>query len=75
MRQGVGLSTGESTEHVNSFLSRLAQTTRHMTLFGRVERLEEASAFWNVRKVMRMPKYLHDCHFKVSWSIMEFELP
>lgn len=34
MIKGAGLSTGESTELANSYLSRLGRTTRHMTSQG-----------------------------------------
>jgi len=32
--KGVGLSTGETTEQANSYLSRYGLTTRHMTANG-----------------------------------------
>jgi len=34
VRKGVGLSTGETTEQTNSYMSRCGLITRHMTASG-----------------------------------------
>ncbi|XP_067944862.1 uncharacterized protein [Watersipora subatra] len=55
---GTGLSTGETTELVNSYMSRLGKVTRHMTSDGRRRRLEQGAAFWNLRKFVNLPKQI-----------------
>lgn len=41
---GAGMSTGESTELVNSFLSRLGAVTRHMSIAGK----QRSMIFWKI---------------------------
>lgn len=58
MVEGAALSTGETTELANSYISRLGGVTRHMTESGRRERIEEAAVHWNLRKIVGLPKQL-----------------
>jgi hypothetical protein len=70
-QKGSGLSTGETSEQANSYLSRLGLVTRHMTPAGRRERIIEGAVFWNFRKLLDLPASLLKSLLKVSW--LEFD--
>ena len=77
MVEGAGLSTGETTELANSYLSRLGGVTRHMTDMGRRERIEEAAVHWNLKKIIGLPKQLalsiaKVCTYPAPWFAFFF---
>nr|XP_045603522.1 uncharacterized protein LOC123761550 [Procambarus clarkii] len=59
-QHGSGLTTGEETEQIFSYMSRYNSTTKNMLKAEREEELSESSFFWNQRK--------HDCLARVLAS-------
>ncbi|XP_069176406.1 uncharacterized protein [Procambarus clarkii] len=49
-QHGSGLTTGEETEQIFSYMSRYNSTTKNMLKAEREEELSESSFFWNQRK-------------------------
>uniref|UniRef100_A0A7M5X014 CxC3 like cysteine cluster domain-containing protein n=2 Tax=Clytia hemisphaerica TaxID=252671 RepID=A0A7M5X014_9CNID len=64
--KGAALTTGEETEQVNSYLSRLTNTTKYMLPQNREDTITEFAMEWNQRKVKRLSKSLMKKYTKVE---------
>ncbi|KAA0720211.1 hypothetical protein E1301_Tti008162 [Triplophysa tibetana] len=63
---GAGTTIGEEVEQVNSFLSRVALTTKYMSKAARVDMITLHARGWNERKKRNLHKYLSTRYLKVS---------
>ncbi|XP_059378247.1 uncharacterized protein LOC132114148 [Carassius carassius] len=63
---GAGTTIGEEVEQVNSFLSRVALTTKYMSKAARVDMITLHARGWNERKERNLHKYLSTRYLKVS---------
>ncbi|XP_048066670.1 uncharacterized protein LOC125280281 isoform X3 [Megalobrama amblycephala] len=61
---GAGTTIGEEVEQVNSFLSRVALTTKYMSKAARVDMITLHARGWNVRKKRNLHKYLSTRYLK-----------
>ncbi|XP_052445521.1 uncharacterized protein LOC127987303 isoform X1 [Carassius gibelio] len=66
---GAGTTIGEEVEQVNSFLSRVALTTKYMSKAARVDMITLHARGWNERKKRNLHKYLSTRYLKVSKKI------
>ncbi|XP_034546316.1 uncharacterized protein LOC117817673 isoform X2 [Notolabrus celidotus] len=64
-QEGAGMTVGEEVEQVNSFLSRVALTTKYMTKSARTDMITTQARGWNVRKKKTLHKYLSQRYVKI----------
>ncbi|XP_069163498.1 uncharacterized protein [Procambarus clarkii] len=67
-QHGSGLTTGEETEQIFSYMSRYNSTTKNMLKAEREEELSESSFFWNQRKHDSLAHVLASRFCKISFS-------
>ncbi|XP_050958662.1 uncharacterized protein LOC127160024, partial [Labeo rohita] len=65
-QEGVGSTTGEEVEQVNSFLSRIAITSKYMSKAGRADMITMQAMFWNKRKLLNLGQALVNRYFKTQ---------
>ncbi|XP_066507850.1 uncharacterized protein [Hoplias malabaricus] len=68
---GAGTTLGEEVEQVNSFLSRVALTTKYMSKAARVDMITLHARGWNERKKRNLHKYLYKCYVKILQTSKE----
>lgn len=61
---GAGTTIGEEVEQVNSFLSRVALTTKYMSKAARADMVTIHARGWNLRKKGSLHKYLSKRYLK-----------
>nr|XP_045618164.1 uncharacterized protein LOC123770371 [Procambarus clarkii] len=75
-QHGSGLTTGEETEQIFSYMSRYNSTTKNMLKAEREEELSESSFFWNQRKHDSLARVLASrfCKAKEAAELIRKEL-
>ncbi|XP_045614717.2 uncharacterized protein [Procambarus clarkii] len=75
-QHGSGLTTGEETEQIFSYMSRYNSTTKNMLKTEREEELSESSFFWNQRKHDSLARVLASrfCKAKEAAELIRKEL-
>ncbi|XP_069193779.1 uncharacterized protein [Procambarus clarkii] len=75
-QHGSGLTTGEETEQIFSYMSRYNSTTKNMLKAEREEELSESSYFWNQRKHDSLARVLASrfCKAKEAAELIRKEL-
>ncbi|XP_069166999.1 uncharacterized protein [Procambarus clarkii] len=75
-QHGSGLTTGEETEQIFSYMSRYNSTTKNMLKAEREEELGESSFFWNQRKHDSLARVLASrfCKAKEAAELIRKEL-
>ncbi|XDV10893.1 hypothetical protein PO909_000004 [Leuciscus waleckii] len=68
---GAGTTIGEEVEQVNSFLSRVALTTKYMSKAARVDMITLHARGWNERKKRNLHKYLSTRYLKTIQKTKE----
>lgn len=68
---GAGTTIGEEVEQVNSFLSRVALTTKYMSKAARVDMITLHAKGWNEQKKKNLHTYLSQRYIKTVQKIKE----
>ncbi|XDV53779.1 hypothetical protein PO909_022202 [Leuciscus waleckii] len=68
---GAGTTIGEEVEQVNSFLSRVALTTKYMSKAARVDMITLHAKGWNERKRKNLHIYLFKRYIKTGQKMKE----
>jgi len=71
--EGAALTSGEETEQVNSYLSRLSNTTKYMLPQHREDTITEFAMDWNKRKVEKLATSLVKRFKKVESELKKME--
>ncbi|XP_065140166.1 uncharacterized protein [Paramisgurnus dabryanus] len=70
-QEGAGSTIGEEVEQVNSFLSRLAITTKYMSKSGRGDMITMQAMSWNKRKLLNLGQALVARFLKTQKALQE----
>ncbi|XP_066504235.1 uncharacterized protein [Hoplias malabaricus] len=70
-QEGAGSTIGEEVEQVNSFLSRIAITTKYMSKAGRTDMITMQGMSWNKRKFLNMGSALVRRYQRVQKALQE----
>ncbi|XP_066537108.1 uncharacterized protein [Hoplias malabaricus] len=70
-QEGAGSTIGEEVEQVNSFLSRIAITTKYMSKAGRTDMITMQVMSWNKRKFLNMGSALVRRYQRVQKALQE----
>ncbi|KAL4007367.1 hypothetical protein ACER0C_001219 [Sarotherodon galilaeus] len=70
-QDGAGSTVGEEVEQVNSFLSRVAITTKYMSKAERTDMLTLLALGWNKRKVEQLDRTLSQRYLKIIRILRE----
>ncbi|XP_033982105.1 uncharacterized protein LOC117479203 [Trematomus bernacchii] len=65
-QEGAGLTVGEEVEAVNSYLSRVATTTKYMSKARRTDMITIHARGWNLRKKQNLHRYLSQRYVKTK---------
>ncbi|XP_067309407.1 uncharacterized protein [Pseudorasbora parva] len=69
--EGAGSTIGEEVEQVNSFLSRIAVTSKYMSKSGRTDMITMQAMSWNKRKVLNLGQALVNRYTKTQKALQE----
>ncbi|KAI7804103.1 hypothetical protein IRJ41_024608 [Triplophysa rosa] len=70
-QEGAGSTIGEEVEQVNSFLSRIAITTKYMSKSGRADMITMQAMSWNKRKRLNLGQALVHRYLKTQKALQE----
>ncbi|XP_077083156.1 uncharacterized protein LOC143736298 [Siphateles boraxobius] len=68
-QEGAGSTIGEEVEQVNSFLSRIAITSKYMSKSGRTDMITMQAMSWNKRKVLNLGQALVNRYIKTQKAL------
>ncbi|KAG1952334.1 hypothetical protein F2P79_010255 [Pimephales promelas] len=68
-QEGAGSTIGEEVEQVNSFLSRIAVTSKYMSKSGRTDMITMQAMSWNKRKVWNLGQVLVNRYIKTQKAL------
>ncbi|KTF86092.1 hypothetical protein cypCar_00022118 [Cyprinus carpio] len=68
-QEGAGSTIGEEVEQVNSFLSRIAVTSKYMSKSGRADMITMQAMLWNKRKILNLGQALVNRYVKTQKAL------